>query len=70
MPSCIGSILVTMLWGGRSVSRGEQGESSCKATLDLSCYNHVLGVFSSRCHALREGRLHISTDNRGLAQVM
>src|SRR5882724_12272548 len=37
MPSCVGSMGVTMSWGGRSVSRGEWGESGLGVTVDLSC---------------------------------
>src|SRR5882724_6215093 len=37
IPSCIGSMVVTMSWGGRSVSRGEWGESGLGVTVDPSC---------------------------------
>jgi len=37
MPSCIGSMVVTMSWGSRNVSRREQGESSCRVVVDPSC---------------------------------
>src|SRR5882724_3954554 len=37
IPSCIGSMVVTMSWGGRSVLRGEWGESSLGVTVDPSC---------------------------------
>src|SRR5882724_2117925 len=37
MPSCIGSMVVTMSWGGRSVSRGEWGESGLGVMVDPSC---------------------------------
>src|SRR5882724_6695387 len=37
MPSCIGLMMVTTLLGGRSVLRGEWGESSLGVMVDLSC---------------------------------
>src|SRR5882724_4445120 len=37
MPSCIGSMVVTMSLGGRSVSSGEWGESGLGVMVDPSC---------------------------------
>ena len=52
MPSCIGSMVVTMLWGGRSVSRGEWGESSLwghggSILLTMYCGSSPAGVIHS-----------------------
>src|SRR5882724_3674811 len=52
---------------GRSVLRGEWGESSLRVICPA---NHVLWVFSNECHTLKQGRLHLGLDNRSLAQVM
>src|SRR5882724_6910589 len=37
MPSCTSLMVVTMSWGGRSVLRGEWGESGLGVMVDPSC---------------------------------
>ena len=63
MPSWIGSMVLTMLWGSRSVSRGN-GVSLVFGSQWIHLANHILQVFSSLCHTLWQGRLHLSMDDR------
>src|SRR5882724_8312635 len=63
MPSCIGSMVVTILWGSRSASRGN-GVSPVLGSWWIHLVNHIPRVLSNRCHTLRQGRLHLGSDNR------
>src|SRR5882724_5829369 len=63
MPSCIGSMAVTMSWGSRSVSRGN-GMSPVLGSQWIHLANHIPCAFSDRCHTLWQGRLHLSSDDR------
>ena len=69
MPSCIGLMVVTMSWGGRSVLRGN-GVSPVLGSWWICLANHILWVFSDGCHTLRQGRLHLSLDDRSLAWMI
>ena len=57
------------LWGSRSVSRGNR-VSLVIGLQWIHLANHVLWVFYDRCPILGQGRLYLSSDDRGLAQVM
>src|SRR5882724_5603242 len=63
MPSCIGSMVVTISLVSRSVSRGN-GVSPVLGSWWIHLANHIPWVFSNRCHTLRQGRLHLSSDDR------
>src|SRR5882724_8596701 len=45
MPSCIGSMVLTISWGSMSVSRGEQGESSLRVMV-IATSTHSLAQSS------------------------
>jgi len=55
--------------GWQACVEQEWVESSCRTMVDLFT-NHVLWVFHDRCHILRQGRLHLGSENMGLAHVM
>src|SRR5882724_9316877 len=58
IPSCIGSMVVTMSLGSRSVLRGN-GVSPVLGSWWICLANHIPQVFSNRCHTLRQARLHL-----------
>ena len=52
MPSCVGSMVVTMSWGSRSVSRGEWDESGLRLMvgsilLTIYCGSSLVAVIHS-----------------------
>jgi len=54
--------VVTNVMGGRSVSRGEWGESSLGVMVDPSCYH--IPQSSLTVPYTRQGRLHLGSDDR------